>query len=348
MPVAARQRDVPPVRFVCPMCKTDVVRHATAYSCEPCRRSYPLLFGIADFRLRSDRYLTLEEERAKARQLHEFGLTSTFNELVSFYYAITNDVPEELAARYQAYIQAGPARGERILSRFPAGTGPGSLIDLGCGAGGLLVASASRFDYVVGTDIALRWLVICAKRLAESGIEATLVCADVEALPFPAESFTHAVAADLLENVYDRDRTMHEISRHLKPGGVLWLSATNRFALGPHPLVGLWLIGFLPGPIRARVVRAIRGVDSLRYVNLVSPLSVARMSRSSGLHIVGLEPSQAPVVALDAYSRVDRALIRLYRFMCGVPFLRRLLVLVGPAFEMLCRKTDGTENAADS
>ncbi len=64
-----------------------------AYGCAKCRQSYPILFGIPDFRLQGDRYLSLEDERAKASKLHAFAEDHDFRELVAFYYSITDDVP---------------------------------------------------------------------------------------------------------------------------------------------------------------------------------------------------------------------------------------------------------------
>ncbi len=48
----------------------------------------------------------------------------------------------------------------------------------------------------------MRWKIICKQRQKEHGVKATLVCADVEALPFPYHNFTKILATDLLENVY--------------------------------------------------------------------------------------------------------------------------------------------------
>ncbi len=59
--------------FVCPQCRAAVQEGAAAYTCGSCKRAYPILFGIPDFRLQGDRYLSLEDERAKAARLHEFG-----------------------------------------------------------------------------------------------------------------------------------------------------------------------------------------------------------------------------------------------------------------------------------
>lgn len=355
MPCRASNSRVPdseavaPPGFVCPACKGDLTLDGQGYHCAGCARGYPILFGIADFRLRSDPYLTLPEERAKAGRLHDFASTATFEELVAFYYSITDDVPQDLALRYRAYLRAAPARGVDILDRLGPGGASDRLLDVGCGSGGLLVAARGRFGTVVGVDIALRWLVIGAKRLAEHGIDATLVCADVEALPFPDGSFSHAVAADVIENVYDVESAIAAISRHLKPGGTLFLSAANKFCLGPHPLVRIWAVGFLPRPLRSRLVEAVRGVDSLRNIHLVSPRALARRCRDAGLRVLQLAPLAVQAGPLDAYPRFDRLLISLYRRALRLRALRTLLTFFGPAFQMVCRKNSlARTNTCDS
>ena len=49
--------------FICPECRSNVVKNDGGHDCVACQRSYPTLFGIPDFRLRGDRYLSLEDER---------------------------------------------------------------------------------------------------------------------------------------------------------------------------------------------------------------------------------------------------------------------------------------------
>lgn len=331
--------------FICPSCNGALADGEESYRCEACSRTYPVLFGIPDFRLHGDRYLSLEAEREKAGKLHAFGATSSFADLVAYYYAITDDVPAELAARYQAYIQAGPERGKQILDGFGPTDSSDSLVDLGCGTGGLLVAAQGRFQTLVGVDIALRWLVICAKRFAELGISADLVCADIEALPFQKECFTHAVAADLVEHIDDTDGAVSTLSKQLKPGGHLYLSAANKFTLGPHPLVRVWGVGFMPRLIRRTVVKKIRGVDALRNARLISPFALARLCRSKGLDVMKLKPAQTQ--SLEAYPRFDRVLISIYVATLKIGFLRRLLLLIGPAFELYCHKISSEHEARE-
>ncbi|MFZ5610034.1 MAG: class I SAM-dependent methyltransferase [Pseudomonadota bacterium] len=335
---------MPPVAFVCPSCRQDLEHEKAAYICATCDRRYPILFGIADFRQRGDRYLSLEAERDKARKLYEYGRGATFADLVTYYYAITDDVSPALARRYQAYIHAAPERGRRILDALGVGdeiedkARPRVLVDVGCGSGGLLLAAASRFEAVVGIDVALRWLVICAKRFEEAGLGATLVCAEVGAMPFKQGAFSHALAADLMEHVDAPAMALRAIADGLAPQGRLYLSAANKYSLGPHPSVRLWAIGFLPPPLRRRLVRLLRGVDSLRHVTLLSPWRLARLCRASGLAVVRLAALPVDPQARRGYPPVDRVLMGVYAALLAIWGVRHLLLLVGPAFEMVCRK----------
>ena len=58
---------------MCPACRSAVEERDQGFGCRRCGREYPILFGIPDFRLRGDRYLSLEDERAKAGKLHDFA-----------------------------------------------------------------------------------------------------------------------------------------------------------------------------------------------------------------------------------------------------------------------------------
>ena len=334
------------VVFVCPRCKGELAANPSWYRCDRCAITYPILFGIPDFRLRTDRYLSLEEERDKARRLYEFGQHASIEELVQFYYSITYDLPPNLALRYQAAILAAPERARSIVRDLKPKPDSDLLIDLGCGTGGLLLAAQGCYRAIYGVDIALRWLVICQKRLREKNATATLVCADVEALPFPHESFTQAVAADLVEHVYDIDNTLREIEQLLKPKGMLWLSAVNRYCIGPHPLTGVWAIGFLPVRPRAWVLKKLKGIDLLRYANLVSPADVGRRLRERGFAVLEARPKQIEAAAAAAYGATGRALIALYRLALRLPLLRKILLWIGPAFEIICRKAESGDRSA--
>ena len=328
------------VPFVCPRCKGALAAEASSYRCCHCGSKYPVLFGIPDFRTRSDRYLSLEEERDKARRLFEFGEQASFKELVRYYYSITFDLPDNMARRYQASILAGTERTKSILQELRPRGDSDPLVDIGCGTGGLLLAAQGRFSDIYGVDIALRWLVIAQKRLRENNATATLVCADAGAIPFPRQSFVNAVAVDLLEHVYDVDNTIGEIGEILKPDGVLWLSAVNRYCLGPHPLTGVWAIGYLPARQRSWVLKKLKGIDLLRFANMVSAGEVCRKLRRRGFVALQASPKRVEGIDAHAYSTLERVLIALYRSALRVPLFRRILLWIGPAFEIVCRKSE--------
>jgi ubiquinone/menaquinone biosynthesis C-methylase UbiE len=329
------------IQLVCPLCKGDLLVEPGSYRCRPCAKTYPVLFGIPDFRLRTDRYLSIEEERTKAGKLYEFGQNSSFEELVRYYYTITYDLPANMKLRYQTAICAAPERARHIVRDLRPRPDRDILVDIGCGTGGVLISAQGNYRAVYGVDIALRWLVVCQKRLRDRAARARLICADAEAIPIPSACFTQAVAADLVEHVYDSDKVLAEIRRLLKPQGMLWLSASNRYCIGPHPLAGVWAIGFLPVRSRAWVLQKIKGIDLLRFANLVSPRQVSRQLRQCGFAIEEVQPKQAEEGVEAAYNTIERALIAVYRRALRLSVLRKMLVWIGPGFEVICRLPQG-------
>ena len=321
-------------RFVCPACRSPVGEKDGAYACASCGRAYPILFGIPDFRLQADRYLSLDEEREKAAKLHEFGKTHDLKALVAFYYSITADVPAHLEPRFTDYVLNAPARSSAAL-RTLAPEGGRALLDLGCGSGGALLAAEPSFGERTGVDIALRWLVIAQKRLQERGACATLVCADAEALPLPDETFSHALASDLVENTRSPAVAIKSAAAVLEHGGRLYLSSSNRQWLGPHPATGVWAAGLLPAPLRAALLRRRHGVDILRAVSFVSPRSIRSMAVAAGLRQIEAEPLQPETGQLESRSKLFRFLAGGYSMLAKAPFLKWVLLHAGPVFQAI-------------
>jgi len=323
------------IRFVCPVCRSSVKEGEGGYRCAPCKRIYPILFGIPDFRLHGDRYLSLEDERAKAARLHEYGEGHDFRELVAFYYSITDDVPAKLAPLFADYVVNAPTRAAPALKALSRGRRGRALLDLGCGAGGALVAAEGLFQDRTGVDIALRWLVIARKRLEEEGVAARLVCADAEALPFPESSFTHVLAADLLENTKSPAAAVRAAASVLQDDGFMYVSSSNRRWIGPHPATGVWAAGLLPRRLRGALLQRRHGVDILRAVNFVSPRSVRRMAKSAGLRQLCAGPLRFDVSRVRLRPALFRALARTYVILAKAPLFRSVLLAAGPAFQSL-------------
>lgn len=245
--------------LACPACGGAVERLAAAYRCQSCARLFPVRFGIPDFRLAPDPYITIDDEVAKIEKLNFIG--RPFAEMVRAYYAITPENPPSLHRRYMAAMDAAVSRGAGILSkmttRFP-GTRRRMLLDVGCGTAGMTVAGTRTFQTVIGADVALRWMVMGQQRIREAGVNAILVAANAEHLPFRSEVFD-AVAADaVVEHVADSRKMRDEVLRVLEPGGAWFFVTNNRYSLLPEPHVRILGFGLLPRSVMERVAWMLR------------------------------------------------------------------------------------------
>jgi ubiquinone/menaquinone biosynthesis C-methylase UbiE len=324
--------------FVCPECASRIEKGEGGYNCGSCSRFYPILFGIPDFRVRGDLYLMLEDERAKAARLDEFAAKHDFRELVAYYYSITNDVPDRLAAVFAGYLVNAPLRARPSIEVLRSAGAGDTLLDLGCGSGGALVAAADVFQDRTGVDIALRWLVIARKRLEEAGATASLVCADAEALPFPKGAFTHVLAADLLESTRSPAAVVNGTAAVLENGGHMYVTSSNSLWVGPHPATGVWFAGLLPARVRSALLRRRHGVDILRAVSFVSPGSVRRMGEAAGLRQIDAGPLAPEPRRLEHRSALFKAFAWVYAALAKTPVFRSVLCAAGPVFQSMFAK----------
>ena len=101
----------------------------------------------------------------------------------------------------------------------------GSILDAGCGGGGMPLSFAEEARQVVGIDLAPRFADAGHKLAAEHGLRNLhFTRADGQALPFPDASFDMVLSHAVIEHVADAARYMRELARVLKPGGTIYLS----------------------------------------------------------------------------------------------------------------------------
>jgi SAM-dependent methyltransferase/uncharacterized protein YbaR (Trm112 family) len=244
---------VPPPPFVCPACRVRVQPDGRdALRCDACGRAYPVVAGIPDLRLAPDRYLSFDDDRAKARELDALGLD--FAGTVHAYWERTPEVPAPLARRYVASALAGVDRAQVHLRELGPVEPGEPLLDAGCGTGGLLVAAALAGACVVGVDIALRWLVVARRALDEAGVRATLAAADAARLPFAPGSFATCMSIEAVEHTDDQAGFVAGCITALAPGGRAYVVAANRTSVAVEPTTNLWGAGFLPRRLAARYV----------------------------------------------------------------------------------------------
>jgi phosphoethanolamine N-methyltransferase len=99
-----------------------------------------------------------------------------------------------------------------------------SVLDIGCGAGGLdvLLVKSCGAAYVTGIDVEDTVLAHARKLADEEGVGERIGSVKVAPgpLPFPPGTFEVVVSKDSIVHIPDKHALMREVFRVLKPGGV--------------------------------------------------------------------------------------------------------------------------------
>jgi ubiquinone/menaquinone biosynthesis C-methylase UbiE len=271
----------------------------------------------------------LEDDREKALRLAALS-DLDLPALLAAYWKMTPDVPQNLAKQYIASALRGVERGHRLLDSLENGGQRTSLLDVGCGTGGLIEAALQRGLQATGVDIALRWLIIARRRLHEAGLTATLVAADGGLLPFPTHHFEFATCVETLEHAEDPRGVFHGTLRCVRPGGVTCTITANRYGLAPEPTVRLWAVGALPRRYAAGYVRLRRGTS---YQNFRA-LSRAEIRAIAGPRSeISITAAALPPPAPHS-SKLVLALHSLYGWARTRKALQGLLVRIAPYLEV--------------
>lgn len=136
---------------------------------------------------------------------------------------------EPLVLRPNAF---STTRYDDVARMLPSGTQNATMLDVGCGDGGLLFALAERFQRAVGFDLSNVRIETARRALAERyphlGDRVELHVGDADTpFPFVDESFDVVIACAVLEHVVHVFSVMDEIRRVCKPGGYALITVPN-------------------------------------------------------------------------------------------------------------------------
>lgn len=117
------------------------------------------------------------------------------------------------------------------------------LLNVGSSSGIMDAVFATAFGEVIGIDIDEGAVAHARENFRRDNLRFEL--GDGLDIPFPEASFDVLVCSQVYEHVPDQPRLMAELERVLRPGGVCYFAATNRFiVMEPH--FRLPLLSWLP------------------------------------------------------------------------------------------------------
>ncbi len=126
---------------------------------------------------------------------------------------------------------------ERLIKRhLSAGS---KLLEIGCGAGNLLMQAVVKDSFPVALDLSMQALTFVRSRLDEavSGPDAPCGYACVqsigELLPLPDDHFDCVILSEVIEHLPVPEVSIREAARVLRPGGRLLVTTPNYHSLWP-------------------------------------------------------------------------------------------------------------------
>jgi ubiquinone/menaquinone biosynthesis C-methylase UbiE len=109
---------------------------------------------------------------------------------------------------------------------------PAGILDFGCGTGEI-AAAIGKMDYqVTACDFAEEMIAVARSNYSDTAVKWVRLESDWKRLPFADESFDGIVASSVFEYLDNVQQVAAELSRVLRPDGVLLLTVPN-----PHHVV---------------------------------------------------------------------------------------------------------------
>lgn len=153
------------------------------------------------------------------------------------------------------------------------------LLEIGCGAGNLLLQAAVRGSYPVALDLAMQALTFVRSRLreAQSGSEAPrdFMCIQSvgELLPLASGSFECILLSEVIEHLEVPQISIKEAARVLCPGGRLLVTTPNYRSLWPLMERAVDMLNMAPK------------MAGEQHISRFHPASLKRLLTEAGLNI---------------------------------------------------------------
>ena len=145
---------------------------------------------------------------------------------------------------------------DQVLSRLKPHLPPGRLrvLDIGAAQGRSLIALNRRGHDAFGVEPWGAAIDVARELAAREGAVIDLRKGTAESLPFETASFDLVLAFCVMEHVTDLERSLSEIARVVKPGGLFWFYSTSAVCPRQSEIRGFPLFGWYPDALKRRVM----------------------------------------------------------------------------------------------
>lgn len=164
------------------------------------------------------------------------------------------------------------------------------LLDIGCSAGLMTEQYASYFSDITAIDVDLPAVQHAARRNRSDKIQWSIM--DSQQMGLPDAHFDVVTCTHIYEHVPDAEKLMAEIRRVLKPNGVCFFGAGNRFSL-MEPHYRLPLLSVIPKPLAHLYLRA-AGRGKHYYETHLSYWGLRRLTAGFKLHDYTIRVAETP------------------------------------------------------
>ena len=181
-----------------------------------------------------------------------------------------------------------------------------SLLEVGCGAGNLLMQAVVPGSYPVALDLSMQALTFVRSRLqgAANGVDAPRGFACIqsigELIPLPGDSFDCIILSEVIEHLETPRISIAEAARVLRPGGRLLVTTPNYRSFWP---VMEWVVD------RSNMTPKMAGEQ---HISKFDPASLRRLLAECGLtsEYFGTIYTLSPFLALISQTWADALLAR--------------------------------------
>ena len=232
-----------------------------------------------------------------------------------------------------------------IASHEKLGTGPFEVADIGCGAGAQCLLWAELGHRLHGIDVNQPLVELARQRAAEAGFGMDLQVGSAVQLPWANACMDFCLMPELLEHVADWQSCLNEAARILKPGGVLFVSTTNKVCPKQFEF-NLPLYSWYPPPLKRHCEKlalnkrpGLANYAKYPAVNWFSFYSLSNVLTCRGFRSL----DRFDVMDLSTKGMLTRLIVRSIR---TVPVLRWLGHVATPYTMIIAVKTAGPDLSA--